>query len=179
MNDSKFAKTFLAADGTRFEYGFRYLKGNDKPYFFISFETYDRFGRVDSCGTPSEAQVRESAPQLAGLVRWHLCDIDGRPVHYEANARYWSEKGRGVSRWAATPGEPNPVEAFKRHTVFGAVATDGTHEADGTISALQEEVELGRWLADRLPSLKNAFQADLACHELLEPSQAWWKRLQA
>ena len=177
MNNAKFTKTFLAADGTRFEYGFRHLKGNAKPYFFITFETHDRFGRFESGGTPSEAQVRESAPQLAGLVRWHLCDIDGRPTHYEANARYWSEKARGVSRWPAAPGEPNPIEMFKHQVVFGAVATDGT-EADATISALQEPQELASWLAARFADLQAAFRADLVEHGLLGPARDWWQQLQ-
>ncbi len=179
MNNAKFTKTFISpVDGSKFEYGFRYLRGNEKPYFFVSYEEYDRFGRMESAGTPSEAMLREAAPQLAGLVRWHLCDIDARPMHYEANARYWSEKVRGVSQWPATAGEPDPIEAFKRTVVFGAVASDGT-QADAVIAASLEEVGLDRWLAARLGDLKNAFQADLAGHELWGPAQAWWKQLQA
>ena len=171
MNDTKLAKTFFAADDTLFEYGFRYLKGNAKPYFFINFETYDRWGRVDSCGTPSEAQVRESAPQLANLLRWHLCDIDGRPMHYEANARYWLGQARGH-------GYPGPkadeaVRRFKSAVVWGA----SQDRDDGILLPLS--ADLDQWLAARFADLQADFQADLAAHGLWGPAQDWWKRLQA
>ena len=35
-------------------------------------------------------------PELAPLIKWHLCSSDG-PMHYEANSLYWA----GQTKWEA------------------------------------------------------------------------------
>lgn len=130
-----------------------------EPYFHAMCGAWDSYDRAYTVCADHKL-LAEKFPEYAGLARWHLCGLTSGPMHYEANAIYWSEKARGVSRWPASPGEPNPVEAFKSTVVWGGAADDGT-DADAIITALQEPDELTRWLAARKSALMAAFRADV------------------
>jgi hypothetical protein len=77
--------------------------GNDYPYYSItgSVELRDKRYRdpIISCGAIHDT-ILEYYPQLAPLVDIHLAEVDGKPMHAEANARYWS----GLSKY--TDGRP-------------------------------------------------------------------------
>lgn len=143
----------------RVKYGFQHLQGNRRPYFSITAEEAQRaHGRrtdpVDDVPAPGKwevvscgclhAAIAQTFPELAGLIKWHLVDDDGTPMHYLANGDYWMQKHLVVFRVFAhcekegrRLGEPEPLEVFKQTVVFGAVESD--------------EVELAAVLATEAP----------------------------
>lgn len=92
-------------------------------------------------------------PEHANLVRWHLCALRSGPLHYEANALYWARLARGEAEVSKIG--PDPVEAFKKTVVWGAVP-----EAD-VGNPWADAVHLHAWLRERLPALMGAFKADV------------------
>jgi hypothetical protein len=73
--------------------------GNSFPYYSItgSVKKLDKRYRdpVITCGCIHDI-ILEHYPELAPLVKVHLGEADGTPMHAEANSRYWS----GLSKWA-------------------------------------------------------------------------------
>ena len=67
--------------------------GQQSPYFSITGEIRDSRVRRDNgiiaCGCLHE-DILKTWPDLADLVAMHLSDIDGQPMHAEANALYWA-----------------------------------------------------------------------------------------
>ena len=73
----------LNRDGILTVYGgLHYIRGNSKPYFSITAD----YG-VNECGCLHE-RILKAFPQYADLVAMHLSDIDGVPMHAEANGWY-------------------------------------------------------------------------------------------
>lgn len=98
-------------------------------------------------------EVAEAFPELAPLLKWHLCSTDG-PLHYVANALYWA----GQSGWC--DGKPNspPNESHLKDTiVFGVLPED----KDADPMAMAKEGLLTPWLNSRLPKLLEAFRTDV------------------
>lgn len=62
--------------------------GNGHDTFSITGDVWSYNGTRDvvACGCLHD-DIREVFPELAGLIKWHLCSTDG-PMHYEANAVY-------------------------------------------------------------------------------------------
>lgn len=77
-------------------YGMHYIFGNSSPYFSITAVTERRgkngHGEVkwfeDSGGCLHDL-IREKAPHLASLIKFHLADQDGLPMYYLENGYYW------------------------------------------------------------------------------------------
>lgn len=72
--------------------GLHYLRGNSAPYFSLTMEggRYNtRAARedIDSCGCNHEEILRRW-PRFADLAALHLSDINGEPMHAEANGVY-------------------------------------------------------------------------------------------
>ena len=75
-----------------------HLDGNASPYFSITGEVVylARNGRrVEHSGGAIHEDILRHFPQLAPLVRVHLADDDGVPLHAYVNAGYWA----GQTRW--------------------------------------------------------------------------------
>jgi hypothetical protein len=70
--------------------GLNFLKGNAKPYFSITVEQH-RKGFPEQCqsGGCQHDELLKYFPKFAPLVALHLSDIDGVPMHAEANGWYW------------------------------------------------------------------------------------------
>lgn len=137
-------------------------------------------------------EIRKHFPELAGLIRWHLCDDDGVPMHHEANAAFWAQTAAGCSEWERRPYDPDPVETFKSTVVFGAVDGDTmpnltvpdsvVDEADPRMLSVRERGTIGwrkivsrglvtdvyAWCRARLPALKAAFARDITAAGLDE-----------
>lgn len=65
------------------EGGLHYIKGNASPYFSLTCTAH----RV---GFPADHElILQHFPRFADLAALHLCDMDGAPMHAEANAWYW------------------------------------------------------------------------------------------
>lgn len=74
----------------RVEGGLHYLQGNQAPYFSLTY-TAHRKGFPDQCysGGAGHEEIVKRYPQFADLAALHLSDIDGVPMHAEANGWYW------------------------------------------------------------------------------------------
>src|SRR4051812_47564544 len=68
-------------------FGLHYIKGNHAPYFTLTINSGRVNGRDSFGGADHETIVREF-PELADLAALHLSDIDGSPLHAEANGWY-------------------------------------------------------------------------------------------
>lgn len=103
--------------------------------------------------------VAKHVPELAPLIKWHLCDTENGPMHYMANALYHAGH---CKRWARSEGESENYTAdwkdFASHVVLGAVASDpATTE---TLEKMSPD-ELKAWLVARQPALMDAFRRDV------------------
>jgi hypothetical protein len=72
----------------RIEYGMCETK---TPYFTITGTLYKRMTddvyRDISCGCLHD-DIEKHCPELAPLIKWHLCSADGVPMHYIPNTVY-------------------------------------------------------------------------------------------
>lgn len=68
-------------------FGLHHIKGNSAPYFSITADGYEN-GR-ESFGGCCHDIIAEHLPDLKDVIALHLSDIDGAPMHAEANAWYW------------------------------------------------------------------------------------------
>lgn len=85
--------------------------------------------------------VDEHFPELAHLIKWHLCAADTGPTHYEADALYHWEQGAR--------------KHFESTVVFRALDSDVMgfkHCENEEDKELQLEY-IRDWLAERLPFL--------------------------
>lgn len=155
-----------------FRYGMHLLGSNKLPHFSITGEQYEgRRSEPESVGCLHEDFAR-LCPELAYLVRWHLVDQDGTPMHYQANAVYFWEYLAGRSKWQNNRAPHSgchcdPLQGLANLICWGALPGEqGVELLDGHLGQLLEhakdEVEaFKQWLADRLPLLQAAFLADM------------------
>lgn len=67
-----------------------------RPYFSITADEYEGKRRQPvACGCLHE-EILKARPDLKFLVDIHLSDIDGVPMHAEANGWYWLSKAAGI-----------------------------------------------------------------------------------
>lgn len=123
----------------RVTYGMQKLKGNLYAYFSITAESRTIGGR-ELCGGCMHDEIRAHFPELSHLIKWHLVDENGLPMHYIANAKFHLEH----QPWY-----------FADHILLGEVATD--YDYDWT----QPWNEITCYLTDRIPSLKSHLEEDL------------------
>lgn len=69
------------------KFGLHHIRGNEKPHFSVTVDGYEN-GR-ESFGGCCHDMVLQHFPTLADIVALHLSDIDGAPMHAEANGIYW------------------------------------------------------------------------------------------
>jgi hypothetical protein len=74
----------------RVEGGLHYLKGNQAPYFSLTY-TQHRKGFPNQCysGGAGHDVILRYYPRFADLAALHMSDIDGAPMHAEGNGWYW------------------------------------------------------------------------------------------
>lgn len=136
-------------------------QNNQAPYFSITcmIEEKQVNGRWrDEGGGADHKAIVKHFPELAYVIKWHLVSPEG-PMHYVANAQYWWEQAKGISKWERRPYDPNPLEAFKNTTVWGAVPTDDEFQL--TQPDTTWEFSILQYLGDRLPALLASFEADM------------------
>lgn len=73
----------------RVEGGLEYIRGNSAPYFSLT-ATIHRKGFPNQCwsGGCQHDIILKHYPRFANLAALHLSDIDGKPMHAEANSWY-------------------------------------------------------------------------------------------
>jgi hypothetical protein len=74
----------------RVEGGLHYMRGNHAPYFSLTY-TQHRKGFPNQCysGGAGHEEILKRFPRFSDLAALHLSDIDGVPMHAEANGWYW------------------------------------------------------------------------------------------
>lgn len=71
--------------------GLHMIRGNGKPYFSLTMSEVELRGSrwVDAGGGADHKTILKIWPSLKPLADLHLSDIDGVPMHAEANGWYW------------------------------------------------------------------------------------------
>jgi hypothetical protein len=153
-------------------------KHNQAPGFSITAEIQTKRGRWVSGGCLHDEIVKHF-PELKTLIRWHLTNFPGTPLHYVENAVYWANFMAGISQWD----KPNtdPESAFKKTIVYGIGDMDsellelvesyrGDWKSDSVKKSLRDSLkrELSAYLIARHPVLSAAFLSDMKRFELLE-----------
>lgn len=107
--------------------GLRYIRGNSAPYFSITADIDRKDGNgkwvEDSCGCLHDEIAKHFPGQFDDLIALHLSDINGVPMHAEANGWYWLEGAAGGmgSHYHGSNGTPKSksetecLEIFARH----------------------------------------------------------------
>ena len=75
----------------RVEGGLRFLKGNSSPHFTLTGSVFRKGFDPDTAhmfGCLHDL-ILKRFPKFADLAALHLSDIDGQPMHAEANGWYW------------------------------------------------------------------------------------------
>jgi hypothetical protein len=107
-----------------------------------------------SCGQIHK-EALQTWPDLAPLIRWHLTDDTGTPMHYIDNSITWFKDAK-----AGRHGLVDPHAAFIKTSVWGVLPDDGSPPWDATVYELTDR------LYARLPALRAAFFADLSAFNL-------------
>jgi len=139
-------------------FGMQWLRGNSQPYFSITGDFFE-FGCWSCCGS-AHKEISELLPKLEPLIKWHLCDQNGEPMHYIANAVYWKDCYLG--KYPKCPFDPEPVTTFANHIVYGACAGD----TDKTPEEWLTSENLVEWLESRKAPLQAAFLATMSEFEI-------------
>lgn len=72
--------------------GLHMIKHNGKPYFSLVMESWQHMPsgrRVEDVFGAAHDELVRYWPELAPLAALHLSDVDGVPMHAEANGWYW------------------------------------------------------------------------------------------
>lgn len=114
------------------------LKGNALPYFSLTHDTRRKCknGRwvEDSCGAGHET-ILKYFPRFADLAALHLSDVNGVPMHADANGWYFmagsfpdafGRTDRGVPQFRQRPG--GPARYVGDRSVRMAALCSQTHE---------------------------------------------------
>lgn len=152
-------KRYRGANKTLYapKYGFEYIVGNSLPYFHIVMDSW-RPNHPSQSGGPfggcMHDEIAQQWPKLAYLIKWHLHDGDGTPMHYVANALWW----RGMVLGMVAPDKYAryaPADIWAQHVVYGILPDDIEEPHQALVGADEE------WLLKRLPAIQQAFKDDM------------------
>jgi hypothetical protein len=131
--------------------GSEYIRGESS----IEFDGHKYYCYSGGC---CHDEVAEAFPELAPLIKWHLCSTDG-PMHYIENAKYWA----GQCGYCNGGQNDPPNEVYLKSTIiYGAV--EGDTEVDPMALANEDLLAVDRkgpfvpWLESRLPALLAEFR---------------------
>lgn len=155
----------------RVRYGMHYIKGNPGPYFSITADLLERYrrGAHHPCDCVEDGwamvgggcchdDIRRAFPELADLIKWHLCWEDGTPMHYIANAEWWAKLHREV--WdSGVPGK-SALDVLKDHILYGETPLD----VPDKLSSDRPPQSFTSWLERRIPFLTESFRRAMAKH---------------
>lgn len=138
-------------------FGMSYHLGNSAPHFSITSETRKKGRkRIESCGCQHDT-TEQVFPELAPLIRWHLTDQNGVPMHYIANGLYWFDCAAG--KYDRRSYDPDPLETFRSHVVLGRLDGDEKVSVEKLFKCSRDFVKT--WMQKRADALRTAFLADL------------------
>lgn len=84
--------------------------GNGHNTFSITGEIFRPHARDIDAGGCLHDEIAKHFPELAPLIKWHLCSTDG-PMHYPANTLYFVSDR---DCWGKRKGEPRWIEYYVR-----------------------------------------------------------------
>lgn len=138
------------------DFGLRWLKGNQRPYFSLTMTEYEKSGnkwRDVACGAAHE-RILEWFPEFADLAALHLSTDAGVPMHAVENGWYWL----GKTKW-----EPLNAKHVARHfRIDEAVAP--------SLAAFSDKSKLAAWVEAQKPIWKAEAEAAIAKHGLVVPT---------
>lgn len=139
-------------------YGVHKLGGNKHAYVSVTAEIWRKNANdCESCGQ-LHTEVLEHFPELADLVQLHLVSVEGTPMHYIANAKYWWEIARGEKT-----AEYQTAEDAARH--YRSTVIAGALEEDEDLPVPEGPFTWGdaeQVLEDRRPALRTHIHEVLA-----------------
>lgn len=139
-------------------FGLHYLRGNRQPHFSVTADG-KRNGRDDFGGCCHEL-ILSKVPALADVVALHLADMDGAPMHAEANGWYsfaaslgglteTYHAGNSERHMPRTPpeGEPWRTTEYRRPTADECAAIFAEHVRITPAAALELRESFAQQLA--------------------------------
>ena len=184
----------------RVEGGLHYLHGNHAPHFSLTY-TQHRKGFPNQCysGGAGHDTILALYPRFADLAALHLSDIDGVPMHAEANGWYalggalggagetyhagngkvqhWRPDGTFDGYRESTPAEC--LESFARHcritlaeaeSIRAECSAEYAHNPDGWAAA---RAVMALRLDDMRPRWKREAEECIARHNLRVYGDPW------
>lgn len=137
---------------------------NGHNTFTITAVVVDTKGRAVAHGTLHD-EIEKACPDLAHLIKWHLCSDDG-PIHYISNTLYYLGYATGPdSAWYKENEDVTPcLECAKSSAVWPDMPEFLICDRD--VRMLKSTREAAAALAkcllnERLPALLRAFHADV------------------
>lgn len=149
--------------------------GNGHNTFAITADLYEN-GRNVSGGCLHE-EIEKHFPELAPLIKWHLCSSDG-PMHYVANTLYHSNSYEPRNFWAYIEGNcikygtMEELDYLKKK--YGSNVEFKVDEKSGKVAnfdharscaiwpeATEEELKSEIALLSRLPALMEEFKKSM------------------
>lgn len=168
------------------EGGLHYIKGNTKPYFTLTY-TLHRKGfpsQIESCGAGPD-EILKHYPQFADLAALHLSDIDGVPMHAEANGWFWlagalggaGERfhgGTGKGQFGGEYREPTEAECLE---VFAKHCRITVEEAEAIKADVSAHPDMrARWadiMSTMYPRWRTEAEACIKNHNLRIYGDQW------
>ena len=96
----------------------------------ISTNASRRRRDVDSCGC-LHGEIAKHFPELAHLIRWHLCSTDG-PMYYIANTVYHAKENGPTHAWVYFTGASDPLQLGEtKERLIGYLKADEARASEG------------------------------------------------
>lgn len=133
-----------------------------RNYFSITADGYRRCGCLHD-------EILELRPDLKCFVDLHLSDLDGVPMHAEANGWYWLAKAAGIpQRWEPNQDSETCLEYFRDHVRLPSCIS--------IIEAIQKAYQDGRLLVATSDVVTIRCQEEM--HKVgVEQARKFWQSL--
>lgn len=172
----------------RVEGGLHYIRGNAAPHFTLTYTSH-RKGFPDQCysgGAGHEEIARWFGDRFADLAALHLADIDGVPMHAEANGWYWLAGALGGAGQTYHGGNGSPrrspaeclavladylrISPEEAEALRAEASAEYAHNPDGWTAA---RATFALRLEDMRPRWKTEADAAIARHNLRVFGDQW------
>jgi hypothetical protein len=136
--------------------------GTQLPSFSVTGDIYSlRRGRkVWEAGGCLHGEINEHISELVPYIKWHLYTIGEGPLHYIANAMYWWELAKGISRWQKSEhyGHDDFSQILCNHVIYGATPT---YDNRDPVRFANKHIMLA-WLKCRWAEMNQNFKRDMS-----------------
>jgi hypothetical protein len=146
----------------------RHITGNSLPSFSVTADIHE--GRRHVGGGACHDLILKHHPELADFVELHLSDMDGTPIHAEANGWHWLAKAAGIDRrWQPDQSPEECLEIFMRHCRIGR------QQAEACVIEVKDggRKVWGQILEDMVPRWNREAKACIAKYKLEVTGDQW------